>query len=255
MGLLDGKNILITGVLTDASLAYGVAALAIDEGANVILTGAGRGLKLTQRVARKLPAPVDVLELDVTVPEQVDAVRAELTERWGRVDGALHAIGFAPASCLGEGFMDAPWEDVSTAVQISTYSFKTLADVVAPLMTNGGSLVGLDFDAGSAWPGYNWMGIAKAGLESLNRYLARELGPQGIRVNLIAAGPVRTMAAKSIPGFAAFEDAWAGRAPLGWNVNDSAGVARSCVALLSDWFPQTTGEIVHVDGGYHAIGA
>jgi enoyl ACP reductase len=255
MGLLDGKNILITGVLTDASLAYGVAALAIEEGATVILTGAGRGLKLTQRVARKLPAPVDVLELDVTVPQQVGAVRAELAERWGRVDGALHAIGFAPASCLGEDFMETPWEDVSTAVQISTYSFKTLADVVAPLMTQGGSLLGLDFDAAVAWPGYNWMGIAKAGLESLNRYLARELGTQGVRVNLVAAGPVRTMAAKSIPGFDAFEEAWAGRAPLGWDVHDSSGVARSCVAMLSDWFPQTTGEIIHVDGGYHAIGA
>ncbi len=255
MGLLDSKNILVTGVLTDASLAYGVASLALAEGANVVLTGAGRGMSLTERVARKLPGPVDVLELDVTVPAHVESVRSELAERWGRVDGALHAIGFAPPSCLGEAFMDAPWEDVSTAVQISTYSFKTLADIVAPLMTSGGSIVGLDFDATVAWPAYNWMGIAKAGLESLCRYLARELGPQGVRVNLVAAGPVRTMAAKSIPGFAAFEDAWAGRAPLGWDVHDSSAVAKACVALMSDWFPQTTAEMLHVDGGYHAIGA
>jgi enoyl-[acyl-carrier protein] reductase I len=99
------------------------------------------------------------------------------------------------------------------------------------------------------------MGVAKAALESTSRYLARDLGPRGVRVNLVAAGPIRTMAAKSIPGFKAFEDVWDDRAPLGWDVNDSSGVARTTVALLSDWFPQTTGEIVHVDGGYHAIGA
>jgi len=255
MGLLDGKHLLITGVLTEASLAYGVAELALDEGAEVVLTGAGRGLSLTRRVARKLPREVEVLELDVTVPDHVTAVRDALDARWGRVDGALHAIGFAPASCLGEGFLEAPWDDVATAMQISTYSLKTLAEVVAPLMTDGGSIVGLDFDAAVAWPAYNWMGVAKAGLESLNRYLARELGGRGIRVNLVAAGPIRSMAAKSIPGFDAFEEAWAGRAPLGWDVHDARGVARSCVALLSDWLPQTTGEILHVDGGYHAIGA
>ena len=255
MGLLDGKRILVTGVLTDASLAYSVAETAIAEGAEVVLTGAGRGLRLTERVARKLAAPVEVLELDVTVPAQVAATREALAEKWGRVDGALHAIGFAPESCLGDGFMDTPWDDVATAMHISTYSLKTIADVVVPLMPEGGSIVGLDFDATVAWPAYNWMGVAKAGLESLCRYLAKELGPAGVRVNLVAAGPVRTMAAKSIPGFAAFEDAWDGRAPLGWDVNDASGVAKSCVALLSDWFPQTTGEMIHVDGGYHAIGA
>lgn len=254
MGLLDGKRILITGVLTDASLAFGVARLAQQEGADLVLTGAGRALSLTQRTARKLDPVPPVLEFDVTVPEHADALRAELTDRWGRVDGALHSIGFAPPSCLGDGFMEAPWEDVSVAVHISAYSLKVLADVVAPLMTEGGSIVGLDFDATQAYPGYNWMGVAKAALESLNRYLARELGPQQVRVNLVAAGPVRTMAAKSIPGFDTFEDAWTQRAPLGWDVNDPSGVARSCVAMLSDWFPQTTGEMVHVDGGYHAMG-
>lgn len=254
MGILDGKHLLITGVLTDASLAYGVAELAIGEGASVVLTGAGRGLSLTRRVARKLPGDVEVLELDVTVPEHVESVRAHLAQRWGHIDGALHAIGFAPESCLSDDFLGTPWADVATAVQISTYSLKTLAELVVPLMGSGGSIVGLDFDASVAWPAYNWMGVAKAGLESLNRYLARELGPSGIRVNLVAAGPVRTMAAKSIPGFAAFEDAWAARAPLGWDVGDSSGVARSCVALLSDWLPQTTGEIIHVDGGFHAMG-
>lgn len=254
MGILDGKNILITGVLTEASIAYGVADLALREGASVVLTGAGRGLSLTRRVARKLPGDVDVFEFDVTVADHVVALREELAQRWGRVDGALHAIGFAPASCLGDDFLAAPWEDISIAVQISAYSLKTLSDVVAPLMTEGGSIVGLDFDAGVAWPVYNWMGVAKAALESLSRYLARELGEAGVRVNLVAAGPLRTMAAKSIPGYSVFEDAWAGRAPLGWDVEDSSGVARSCVALLSDWMPQTTGEIIHVDGGFHAMG-
>ena len=255
MGILDGKRLLITGVLTDASLAFGVAKLAQEEGAEIVLTGAGRALRLTQRTARKLPTEPDVLELDVTVPEHVESVRDALGERWDRIDGALHAIGFAPESCLGGGFTDAPWEDVAVAMQISAYSLKTLADVVVPLMTDGGSIVGLDFDARQAWPAYDWMGVAKAALESTSRYLARDLGPKGVRVNLVAAGPVRTLAAKSIPGFSAFEDVWDDRAPLGWDVNDSSGVARTTVAMLSDWFPQTTGEIVHVDGGYHAIGA
>ena len=255
MGILDGKRILITGVLTDASLAFGVAKLAQLEGADVVLTGAGRGLSLTQRTARKLPAEATVLELDVTVPEHVTAVQAALRDKWGRVDGALHAIGFAPASCLGDDFMAASWDDLKVAVEISAYSLKTIAEIVAPLMTGGGSIVGLDFDARVAWPAYNWMGVAKAALESCSRYLARALGPQKIRVNLIAAGPARTMAAKSIPGFSLFEDIWDTRAPLGWDVNDSSAVARGCVALLSDWFPLTTAEMIHVDGGYHAMGA
>lgn len=254
MGLLDGKRLLVTGVLTDASLAFGVAKLAQEEGAEIVLSGAGRALRLTQRTARKLPEEVDVLEFDVTEATHADAVREDLEKRWGRVDGALHAIGFAPPSCLGGGFTEAPWEDVSVAMQISAYSFKTVAMAVAPLMNEGGSIVGLDFDATVAWPAYDWMGVAKAALESTSRYLARELGPDNIRVNLVAAGPIRTMAAKSIPGFSEFEDAWDGRAPLGWDVNDSAGVARSVVALLSDWFPQTTGEVIHVDGGFHAMG-
>jgi enoyl-[acyl-carrier protein] reductase I len=255
MGILDGKRLLITGVLTDASLAFGVAKLAQEEGAEIVLTGAGRALRLTQRTARKLPTEPDVLELDVTVPEHVHAVRDALAARWDRVDGALHAIGFAPESCLGGGFTEAPWDDVAVALQISAYSLKTIADVVVPLMPDGGSIVGLDFDATQAWPAYDWMGVAKAALESTSRYLARDLGPRGIRVNLVAAGPIRTLAAKSIPGFSTFEDVWDDRAPLGWDVDDSSGVARTTVAMLSDWFPQTTGEIVHVDGGYHAVGA
>ncbi len=255
MGILDDKNLLITGVLTDASLAFAVARLAQEQGAEVILTGAGRGLRLTERTARKLPVEAEVLEFDVTSAEQAEALRAHLAERWGRVDGALHAIGFAPEVCLGEDFMAAQWSDVSVAMEISAYSLKTVAEVVAPLMTGGGSIVGLDFDARFAWPAYNWMGVAKAALESASRYLARGLGPDGIRVNMVAAGPIRTIAAKSIPGFTEFEDAWETRSPLGWDVNDTEPVARACVALLSDWFPATTGEMVHVDGGYHAIGA
>ena len=255
MGLLSGKRLLITGVLTDASLAFAVARLAAAEGAEIILTGAGRGLRLTERTARKLEGSPDVLELDITRPDHVEAVREALADRWGTVDGALHAIGFAPQVCLGGDFMAAGWEDVSVALEVSAYSLKALADVVAPLMNSGGSLVGLDFDASVAWPVYDWMGVSKAALESVARYLARDLGRQGIRVNLVAAGPIRTMAARSIPGFAAFEEAWGGRAPLGWDVNDAEPVARACVLLLSDWLGATTGEILHVDGGYHAIGA
>jgi len=257
MALLDGKRILVTGVLTDDSLAFGVARLAIEQGAEVVLTGAGRGMGLTQRVARRLPVVPDVLELDVTQPDHVANVRDALAERWGRVDGALHAIGFAPPSCLGGGFLDAPWDDVKVAFEVSTYSLKVLADVVTPLMTEGGSIVGLDFDNSTmAYPAYDWMGVAKAALQSTARYLARDLGPRHIRVNLVAAGPIRTIAAKSIPAFARFEEVWAERAPLGWDVRaDHESVGKACVALMSDWFPKTTGEVVHVDGGFHAIGA
>jgi enoyl-[acyl-carrier protein] reductase I len=255
MGLLDGKKIVITGVLTDASLAFGVARLARAEGADIVLTGAGRALKLTQRTARKLGDDIDVFELDVTVPEHGIAVREALTEKWGHVDGVLHAIGFAPEVCLGDDFLAAQWDDVAIAMHISAYSLKALADAFLPLMGQGGSFVGLDFDNRQAWPAYNWMGVAKSALQSVSRYLTKEVGPRGIRSNLVAAGPVKTMAAKSIPGFAQFADVWADRAPLGWDVTDSEPVARAVIALLSDWFPATTGEIIHVDGGYHAIGA
>jgi len=255
MGLLSGKRIVVTGVLTDASLAFGVARLAQEEGAEVVLTGAGRGLSLTERTARKLPTAAPVFEFDVSDVTHVARVRAEVAATWDRVDGVLHAIAYAPPVCLGGTFMEAGWDDVAVAVNVSAYSLKTLADAFVPLMTDGGAIVGLDFDATVAWPAYDWMGVAKAALESTSRYLARELGPRRIRVNLVAAGPVRTMAAKSIPGFSKFEDVWADRAPLGWDINDSSAVARACVALLSDWFPLTTGEIIHVDGGYHAMGA
>ena len=258
MGLLDGKRLLITGVLTDASLAFSVARLAQEEGAEIVLSGAGRALSLTKRTARKLPVEPDVLEIDVTSPEQLAAAGAALAARWDRLDGLLHAIGFAPPDCLGSGMFAAGWDDVATAINISTYSLKALVEAFLPLLeaagAGGASVVGLDFDATVAWPVYDWMGVAKAGLESLSRYLAKELGPRGIRVNLIAAGPVRTMAAKSIPGFSAFEDTWADRAPLGWDVHDSTAVAKACLALFSDLFPMTTGEILHVDGGVHAVG-
>ena len=255
MGLLDGKKIVITGVLTDASLAFGVAQLAQREGAQIVLTGAGRALSLTQRTARRLDTPVDVYEFDVTVAEHVETVREQVRASLGRVDGVLHSIGFAPEACLGDDFLAAQWSDVAVAMQISAYSMKTLIDAFLPLMERGSTIVGLDFDNTVAWPAYNWMGVAKAALESTSRYLAKELGPRGIRSNLVAAGPTKTMAAKSIPGFKKFEDVWDDRAPLGWDVTDFTPVARTVVAMLSDWFPATTGEVIHVDGGYHAMGA
>jgi len=254
MGLLDGKRVLVTGVITDASIAFSVARLAQQEGARVVLTGYGR-MSLVERVARKLPEPPPVVELDVADQAQLDSLAERVREHVDGIDAVVHAIGFAPASCLGGGFLDAPWGDVATALQVSTYSLKSLAAACLPLWSEaGGSLLGMTFDASVAWPAYDWMGVAKAGLESASRYLARELGPRGIRVNLISAGPLRTMAAKSIPGFERFEDAWSGRAPLGWDNTDIEPVARTSVALLSDWFPATTGEIVHVDGGFHAMG-
>ncbi len=253
--LLDGKRILVTGVLTDDSIAYSVAERARQQGAELVLTGAGRGLSLTKRTARKLGDELPVVELDVTDEAHLGALAPTLGELgWDSVDGVVHAIGFAPPACLGSGMFSAGWSDVSVALHISTYSLKALAEAVLPLLRPGSSILGLDFDASVAWPAYDWMGVAKAGLESASRYLARDLGARGVRVNLVAAGPIRTMAGRSIPGFSTFEEVWAARAPLGWDVNDADPVARACVALLSDWFPATTGEIVHVDGGFHAVG-
>ncbi|MEU7689349.1 enoyl-ACP reductase FabI [Microbispora hainanensis] len=254
MGLLDGKRLLVTGVLTDASIAFNVAKLAQEEGAQVVLTGFGR-LSLVERIAKRLPEPPPVIELDVQNNEHLDTLADRVGAHLDGLDGVVHSIGFAPQTCLGGNFLNTSWEDVATAVHVSTYSFKSLAVACLPLMKEGGAIVGLDFDATKAWPVYDWMGVAKAGLESCSRYLARDLGKHGIRVNLVAAGPLRTMAAKSIPGFKEFEDSWPERAPLGWDLADTAPAAKACVALMSDWFPATTGEIVHVDGGVHAMGA
>lgn len=255
MALLENKTILVTGILTDASLAFSIATQAQLEGATVIATGFGRGLSLTRRVLRKLPAPVELLELDVTDEASMTACATAVGQQVDSLDGLVHAIGFAPASCLGAGMLAASANDAATAFTVSAYSLAALSRAFLPLLVEGSSIVGLDFDATRAWPLYDWMGVAKASLESLTRYLARDLGPRGIRVNLVAAGPIRTMAAKSIPGFASFEDAWTTGAPLGWNVNDPEPVAKATIALLSDLFPATTGEILHVDGGVHALGA
>ena len=254
MGILDGKRLLITGVITDASIAFAVARVAQEQGAQVVLTGYGR-MSLVARVARKLPKPAPLVELDVTDPVHLARLPELVGEHVDGIDGVMHSIAFAPPSCLGGDFLEAPWEDVATAVHVSAFSLKSLAVATLPLFgPDGGALVGLTFDARVAWPAYDWMGVAKAGLESTARYLARELGPRRIRVNLVAAGPIRTMAAKSIPGFNEFEDAWNGRAPLGWDNTDAEPVARTCVALLSDWLPTTSGEMVHADGGFHAMG-
>jgi meromycolic acid enoyl-[acyl-carrier-protein] reductase len=261
--LLEGKRVLVTGVLTDQSIAFSVARCAQEQGAEIVLTSFGRAMSLTKRVARKLPTEPDVLELDVTNPEHLSALGTELEQRWGRLDGVLHAIGFAPESCLGGDFLRAGWDDVATAVHTSAYSLKALAEMALPLMKGvgsadgrgGGSIVGLDFDATVAWPAYNWGGVAKAALESTCRYLARDLGPAGIRANLVSAGPIKSLAAKAIPGFESLETMWKDRAPLGWDETDQTPTAKAVVALMSDFFPATTGEIVHVDGGFHAMGA
>ena len=254
--LLEGKRLLVTGVLTDDSIAYGVAELAQQEGAELVLTSFGRALSLTRRVAKHLPVPPDVLELDVTVPAHIEAVAAELQQRWGRLDGLLHSIGFAPPSCLGGGFLDAPWEDVAVALQVSAYSLKSLAAGLLPLFeaAGGGAVVGLDFDATVAWPGYDWMGVAKAALESTARYLARDLGPRKSGSTWSPPGRCGPWPPAPYRGSSGSRASGSERAPLGWDTSDSSAVAKACVALLSDLFPATTGEMVHVDGGYHAMG-
>ncbi len=254
--LLEGKRLLITGVLTRDSIAYAVAETVQEQGADIVLTSFGRGMSLTQRSAKRLPRPVDVLEMDANDLAQVAAVREDLDRRWGAVDGFLHAIAFAPQDALGGNFLSTPWESVQVAFQTSAYSLKAIAVELLPLMRErGGAIVGMDFDAQVAWPAYDWMGVAKAGLEAVTRYLARDLGPFGIRVNCVSAGPLRTIAAKGIPGFSEIADGWNARAPLGWDTGDPGPVARAVAFLLSDWASAITGEIVHVDGGYHAIGA
>jgi enoyl ACP reductase len=254
MGILDGKRILVTGVITDASIAFHVARLAQQEGATIVLTGFGR-LSLVERIAKRLPDPPPVLELDVTNPAQLESLAGRVSEHLDGLDGVVHAIANAPMGALGGNFLNTPWEEVAAAMHVSAYSLKSLTMAVLPMMGQGSAVVGMDFDASRAWPTYDWMGVAKAALESTARYLARDLGQRGIRVNLMSAGPLRTMSGKSIPGFEQFDGLWSSRAPLGWDLSDPEPAARGCVALLSDWFPATTGEIVHVDGGVHAMGA
>jgi enoyl-[acyl-carrier protein] reductase I len=255
--LLEGKKLVITGVLTDDSIAWHAARIAQEEGADIVATGFGRGLRLTERSVQRLAQPCDVLELDINNPEHVEALTADLTQRWGKVDGALHAIAFAPADALGGNFLTTPAESAQTAFLTSAFSYKTLAVALLPLMkeAGGGSLVAMDFDNRQAWPAYDWMGVAKSALQSVTRYLARDLGPYGIRVNAVSAGPLSTVAAKSIPGFAKFDQVWAERSPLPWDTSNPDPVARMVCVLLSDWAPMTTGEIVHVDGGFHAVAA
>lgn len=253
--LLKGKRLLITGVLTSDSIAWHVARVAQEEGADIVATGFGRAMRLTQRSVKRLPSPCPVYELDINEPDHLEALREELDSRWGGLDGALHAIAFAPADSLGGNFLTAPAESAAIAFQTSAFSYKTLAVEMLPLFqaAGGGSLVTLDFDNTQAWPAYDWMGVAKAALEAVTRYLARDLGQYGVRANAVSAGPLGTVAAKSIPGFSVFEEVWNDRAPLRWNTADPDPVARMVCLLLSDWTPMTTGEIIHVDGGFHAV--
>ncbi len=248
--ILKDKRILVTGVLNDASIAYAVARIAQEQGAEVVLSSFGRVMRLTERTAKRLPQEARVVELDVTDQEHLDGLADEIG---GELHGVLHAIAFAPDSALGGNFLNTPWEDVGRALHVSAFSLKALAVACEPILVEGSSIVGLDFDASVAWPVYDWMGVAKAALESTARYLARDLGPRKIRVNLVSAGPLRTMAARSIPGFQQFAE-WPEHSPLGWDLTDATPAAKACVALLSDWFPATTGEIIHVDGGFHATG-
>src|SRR5215218_7885930 len=257
MGILDGKRILVTGVTMDSSIGFAVAKVAQEQGATVIISNFGRALGITRRIAARLPQEPPVLELDVTDEDHLAALPDAVREHVDGLDGVVHSIAYGnPETLLGGKFLDGPWPDVAQAVQVSAFSLKALTTACLPMLEphGGGSVVGLTFDATVAWPAYDWMGVAKAGLESCSRYLARDLGPRGVRVNLVSAGPLKTLAAKAIPGFEDLESAWGERAPLGWDESNQEPTARAVVALLSDFFPATTGEIVHVDGGFHAMG-
>ena len=256
MGILDGKRILVAGVTMDSSIGFAVARVAQEQGATVLVSNFGRALGITKRIVKRLPTEPAVIELDVTDPEHLERLPGLISEHVDGLDGVVHSIAYGnPETLLGGKFLDGPWEDVAQAVQVSAYSLKSLSTACLPLMSDGGSVVGMTFDATVAWPAYDWMGVAKAGLESTSRYLARDLGPKGVRVNLVSAGPLKTLAAKAIPGFEDLEAMWETKAPLGWDNADHEPTAKAVVALLSDFFPATTGEIVHVDGGFHAMGA
>ena len=254
--LLAGRRVVVTGVLTPRSIAFAIAQAAQRAGAEVVLTSFGRAMSITEKSARRLDPVPDVMEMDVTAADQVRDVAAAVQRRWGGVDGVVHAVGFAPEDALGGAFMTAPWESVATAMQVSAFSMKTLAAEFVPLMPQtGGSLVTLTFDGGVAWPLYDWMGPTKAALEAIVRYLSRDLGPRRVRVNAVSAGPLETMAAKSIPGFDGLKNYWSRQAPLGWDPSDAGPVADAVVFLLSDMARAVSGEVLHVDGGYHAQGA
>lgn len=255
-GILEGKRILVAGVTMDSSIGFATAKVAQEQGATVLISNFGRALGITRRIAKRLPVEPPVLELDVTDPDHLAGLEAQVREHVDGLDGVVHSIAYGnPETLLGGKFLTGPWEDVAQAVHVSAYSLKSLAMATLPLMPDGGSVVGLTFDATVAWPAYDWMGVAKAGLESTSRYLARDLGPEGVRVNLVSAGPLKTLAAKAIPGFEELESMWSSRSPLGWDNADHTPTAKAVCALLSDFFPATTGEIVHVDGGFHAMGA
>jgi meromycolic acid enoyl-[acyl-carrier-protein] reductase len=253
--ILDGKRILITGVITRHSIAFAVAERAQRQGAEVLLTGFGRSKRMTERAARRLPDPPEVIELDVNSEDDLGALAGAVGERWDGVDGVLHAIAFAPTDALGGDFLATPAASAEQAFRTSAVSMKELAAALADLLPEGASIVGLDFDASVAWPVYDWMGVSKAALEAVSRYLARDLGPRGVRVNLISAGPIETTAAGGIPGFDGLASVWPQRAPLGWDSADPEPVADATCFLLSDLSRAVTGEILHVDGGFHAIGA
>ncbi|MBA3327326.1 MAG: enoyl-ACP reductase FabI [Solirubrobacterales bacterium] len=255
--MLSGRRLLITGVVNRKSIAWEVARQAQELGAEVVLTGFGRGRRMTDRAAGQLPTPADVLELDVNKADDIAAVATELESRWGRLDGVLHAIAFAPADALGGEFMNTPPESAELAFRTSAYSLKALTAGLLELLERGeqgGAVVGLDFDATVAWPIYDWMGVSKAALEAVARYVARDVGPRGVRVNLVAAGPLETLAAGGIPGFDQLAEAWRTQAPLGWDTADPGPVAATVCFLLSPAARAITGEILHVDGGFHAMG-
>lgn len=254
--MLAGKRLLITGVVNTDSIAFATAVAALDGGAEILLSSLGRDLDAARRAAAELPGEVPIVEADLTSTEDLEHLAAHIAGTWGHLDGALHAIAFAPQEALAGSFLDAGSQAAARAFDTSTFSYASLARVVAELAPpSGGSIVGLDFDAAGAWPVYNWMGVCKAGLEAVNRYVARDLGPRRIRSNLIAAGPIHTRAAGGIPDFQRLTDAWDSTSPLPWDAKDSSPVADTACFLLSDLSRMISGEILHVDGGYHAMAA
>ena len=254
-GLLAGKRILVTGVLTDRSLAYHAAAKMQELGAEVLLTSFGRAKRITERAAQMLPKATDVLELDVTKQSDYDALVEELGARWDSVDGLLHSVAFAPAQLFKDPFLHANLDDVEAAMRISSYSLQQLSATLLPLMVrsqSGASIVALTVEDRVRVHPYAWMSVAKSVLNSIARQLAVHLADHNVRVNLIAAGPVRTNAGSVIPEFSEMEDTYK-RAPLGWDTRDHTAIAGPAAFLMSDLSRNMTGDILKVDGGMHIL--
>jgi enoyl-[acyl-carrier protein] reductase I len=253
-GVLTGKNAVVMGVQNEWSIAWQIAEALAAAGANVAITYVDdRARANAERLATRVPG-MKTFVCNVQNDEEIVTLRGQLEAEYGHIDTLVHSIAFAPAAELANRFIDTSREGFKLAHEISVYSLIAVARELSPLMSHGGSIMTLTYlGSDRVFPKYNVMGVAKAALESTVRYLAADLGEQGIRVNAISAGPLKTASARGIPGFSAMQQQAIDKSPLG-KVYDVKHVAGTAVFLASDAAPGLTGDVIFVDGGYHAMG-